>query len=308
MPFGGIASQASTNIAPSGGALQAEYPGGPLVQSPNTSPTSIFGNPATFTAAANTQASDYDSIMASYGNLVKNFAQNPISTTNITPQLPSAVTTPYNQSSDVTGSLASLSNLTQTGGYGPGAIQALQAQALAPVRGAYAAAQQNLNQNRALEGGYSPNYAAATAQLTRSEADSAAQAVNNAFATIAQNQATNEISAAPAYANAAQSANQTTLGAAQANTNIVNQINQANAQRQQAAQQSNQQANLAAQQAQRASVIAPISGQASLYGTTPALTNTFGNQVVQASQLGQNQQALNQKNLALAAGAGGISI
>jgi hypothetical protein len=33
-----------------------------------------------------------------------------------------------------------------------------------------------------------------------------------------------------------------------------------------------------------------------LYGTTPALTNTFGNQVVQAGQLGQGQQQLNQQN------------
>ncbi len=31
----------------------------------------------------------------------------------------------------------------------------------------------------------------------------------------------------------------------------------------------------------------------SLYGTTPALTSTFGNQVVQAGQLGQGQQNLN---------------
>ena len=45
-------------------------------------------------------------------------------------------------------------------------------------------------------------------------------------------------------------------------------------------------------------ILSTIEGQRGLYGTTPALTNTFGNQVMQGQNSEQNQQEINNRKLA----------
>ena len=55
--------------------------------------------------------------MKNYGNLVSSATNNPITPTPVSPTNIAPTTTPYTQSSDVTGSLADLSNLATTGGY-----------------------------------------------------------------------------------------------------------------------------------------------------------------------------------------------
>jgi hypothetical protein len=57
--------------------------------------------------------------------------------------------------------------LIQTGGYSPSDIQQMRMQNEAPNVSAFQAAQDNLNQQRSLQGGYSPNYAASQAQVAR---------------------------------------------------------------------------------------------------------------------------------------------
>lgn len=260
-------------------------------------PTSLFGNPATFTAAANTQASDYDTIMAQYKNLVQSYNNNPVSAapvsfTPVTPQ-----TTPYTQSSDVTAGIAGLGSLAATGGYSDANIADIRARDISPIRSIYANAQQNLERQKALAGGYSPNYAATTAQTARDEANQIASTTTAANAGIAQNVAANKLAAAPAYASAAASANAAQLAANQANAATINQANQFNTAGATGAAEFNTNAALSAAQANRAGIAGAIGGQASLYGTTPALTSTFGNQVVQANQLGQNQQNINTQRL-----------
>ena len=328
----------------------------------NIGPTSQFGNPATFTAAANTQASDYDRIMAQYADLAKNFKDNPLSSSPITssPIAPSssvapnsaasnpvaysptmAQTTPYAQSSDVTKSLSDLSNLADTGGYSEADKADIRARDVSPTRSIYANAQQSMERSKALSGGYSPNFNATTASMTRAEADQIGAINTNANAGIAQNVASNRLAAAPAYAGAAGSANAAKAAADQKNTDIINQINADNATRQTqtgefntSAENQINEANAARQaqvnegNANRATSVSEsnatrqaqvdefnrqmalgvsefnsshasgaIQGQASLYGTTPALANTFGNQVVQAGQLGQSQQNINNQRL-----------
>jgi hypothetical protein len=329
-----------------------------------------FGAPSNYSAAATTQAGDYDTIMKNYGNLVSNATSNPITATPIAPQTntaaqvtaPSAVTSqgvtaqnvtaqqaPYQQSSDVTGSLADLSNLTQTGGYTAQGKADILARDVSPTRSIYANAQQNMNQQRALSGGYSPNFNAASLANTNAENNAISATDTAANAGIAQNVAANQIAAGGAYAGAAGSANAATEAANLANANIVNQVNetnvgnqlqagefssgqnlaaqqtnaanamQANQQNQNAINQINQ-ANqsvnlqgqttnasnqLQAQQANTQNVQAATGGMANLYGTTPALTNTFGNQVMQAGQLGQGQQNLNLQSQRQVLGAAG---
>lgn len=73
----------------------------------------------------------------------------------------------------------------QTGGFSPQDIQDLRARAIAPTRAVYANAQSNIDRQRSLQG-YSPNYTAATAKLTRDLANSTSDANVNANASIAQ--------------------------------------------------------------------------------------------------------------------------
>lgn len=62
------------------------------------------------------------------------------------------------------------------GGFSPESIQNFQAQAQAPVRAAYQQANNQLQTNRGLMGGYSPNFAAASSQMARQQAQQMAQA------------------------------------------------------------------------------------------------------------------------------------
>src|SRR5215510_9688103 len=58
-------------------------------------------------------------------------------------------------------------NFAATGGYSPQDIQDLRARGIAPTRAVYQNAMDDIDRQRALSGGYSPNYIAAKAKLTR---------------------------------------------------------------------------------------------------------------------------------------------
>ena len=373
---------------------------------PSGNSLSMFGNPGSFTAAASTQASDYDSIMAQYKNLASGSANNPIAATPIpqsnpqssAPIAPSTINSPsasftpttsstpttyssitpqlstYNQGTDVTQSLSDLSNLTNTGGYSAADKANILSRDISPTTSIYANARQNADRQKAISGGYSPNSGAVEANMARDESNQISGISTTANAGIAQNVAANEIAAAPQYAQASAQANAARTAADQANTAIVNQINQANttnkmnvdqfntnnqtqvgefnaagqtnanelnannqlqtneqnaankmqadqfntttanaiaqanADRNNATNKFNTQATMDAANANRQAQLAGIGGQTSLYGTTPALTNTFGNQVTQAANINQNQQQINNQqnaNLYRFAGAGG---
>jgi len=300
------------------------------------SPVDSFGNPATFTAAAKTQGSDYDKIMAEYDQLIKQSTLNPLRanpTNAIQVQAPGAVSynqvtpqlSPYSQSEDVTGSLANLSDLATTGGYSEGDINNIRERAVSPIRSIYANARENAERNKALGGGYSPNLNAANVKMARDEANQIGDITTNANAAIAQNVAANKLSAAPAYASASERANESEMNANARNADIINQINQANttgmndtsrfnaslqeaiaqanANRATGTQQFNSQMALDAAKTNRGNIQGALAGKTSLYGTTPALVNTFGNQVVQAKQLGQNQQQLGTQRMGTIMGA-----
>lgn len=289
-------------------------------------PTSQFGNPATFTAAANTQGSDYDKIMAQYDDLAKSSTTNPITASPISPttiSTPGSInfrsiapqTTNYQQSGDVTNSLSDLSTLAATGGYSDANIADIRARDTSPIRSIYSSAQENVSRQRALAGGYSPNFNATQAKLARDESAQIGDTVTNANAGIAQNVASNKLAAAAPYASAAGSANAQQAQADQANAAIINEINALNAQGEMQANefntstaasiaaanaaaanstsQFNSSTALDAAKANRSITAGALGGKTSLYGTTPALVNTFGNQVVQAGQLGQNQSQIN---------------
>lgn len=309
---------------------------------PKPLPTKSFGDPATFTGAANQQASDYDKIMSQYDDLIKNYSTNPliaqhidaaqtgnpgnVSNTDVSFRQVTPQTSQYSQSDDVTNSLSTLSNLAATGGYSEQDKQDIRARDISPIRSIYANAQQNAERAKALSGGYSPNFNATTAQMSRDEANKIGDITTAANAGIAQNVASNRIAAASPYASASATANAARTEADRHNADIINQANQfnslgsldankfnasgaldaskfntdnafkvaeGNANRLTSTRQFNSQAELNAAMANRGNMLGAIQGKTSLYGTTPALTSLFGSQVVQAGQLGLNQQQVN---------------
>jgi hypothetical protein len=267
--------------------------GPPIAPTGPPLPTSQFGNPSTFTAAAKTQASDYDTIMKQYGDILTKNAASPLVSNNVSYQGIPAQSVQYQQSGDVTNSLANLSDLAATGGYTPQGIADIRARDISPTRSIYANAQQNAERARALSGGYSPNFNATQRQMARDESNQIANIDTAANAGIAQNVATNRISAASPYASASSAANAAKTAADQKAVDVINQINEANANNNLQAKEFNSSQGLQAQVANRQNILGASQGMTSLYGTTPALTSTFGNQVGQAANIGQGQQQIN---------------
>lgn len=254
---------------------------------------SLFGSPSTFSAAVNTNAGDYDKIMKSYDDLLKSGISSsssikPMQFNPIAPKLAQ-----YSPSADVTSSMSNLSGLASSGGYSDEDTANIRARGLSPIRSIYANAQQNLNRQRSLQGGYSPNYTAASVKMARELSEQIGQRTTDLEAGIAQNKAANRLSIAPTWASAAQNENSARTAIEKSNADTINQINELNAQLGLAYGNANNSMRLQGQQGN----LQTVEGMRALYGTSPALTSTFGNQVAQAGQLGQGQQQINsQKN------------
>lgn len=251
-----------------------------------TNPLKQFGNPASFTAAATTQSNDYDRMMKQYEDLAKSTSGSPQSQfTPVTPQL-----TKY-QAPDMTG-LNNLNSLASNGGYSDQNIQDLRARGVSPIRSVYASAQRNIDRQRTLQGGYSPNYTAATAKLTRDEAQQVGDANQNVNAGIAQNVASNRLSIAPSAASLSAEMDRQRQAVESENAAAVNRANELNAQMFQSAKQSG-----------FGNQFSTIEGMKSLYGATPGLTSLFGSQVMSAAELEnqKRQQAIEQQNSATSA-------
>src|SRR5713101_6860501 len=121
------------------------------------------------------------------GGLAQNYLGNVRG--NLLPQN-QALQNRFNTAADQSGQdysrlMGGYNQFAQTGGFSPQNIQDIRARAIAPTRAVYQNAQSNIDRQRALAG-YSPNYTAATAHLTRGLADATSDANVNANASIAQ--------------------------------------------------------------------------------------------------------------------------
>lgn len=83
------------------------------------------------------------------------------------------------------GAYSGYQDFSKTGGYSPQDVSAIRARAIAPTRAVYTNAQDNIDRSRRLTGGYSPNYTAATAKLTRDLANSIGDQNTNVEAALA---------------------------------------------------------------------------------------------------------------------------
>lgn len=232
-------------------------------------------------SAIKTQAGDYDSIMNNYKQLLANTSSIPM----MQPSTYQPQTYQYQTSPDLKGALGNLQQLSQTGGYTNEGIADLRERGISPIRAIYANAQRDIDRNRRLQGGFSPNYNAVKAKMAREMSDRIGSAVRDVNAGLAQNVAQNKLSVAPQYANvAAQQSNlQNEIG--ERNTGIMNDASKFNMQFPLEVNKYN-----VGLQSQVADVLRSMQG---LYGTTPALAQLFGQQALSSAGL-QNQ--INQQN------------
>lgn len=269
----------------------------------------------TYTGAVNQQAGDYDNIMAAYQSLL-NQAQNgpggsgsgsssssggPFSP--ITAQQSTYSPTQYSQSAGFGDALSQMNNAAQTGGYSENDISSLRARGVSPIRAVYAQAQQNLARQKSLQGGYSPNYGALQSKMAREQSSLLSDKSTDVNAQIADMVAKGKASALSQYGSMTGNENtlmntinsQNAAGLNNSNANNAQAVNQANQfNSSMAAQMQNMYNNM--QNSNMNNQLNAVQGMQSLYGTTPALVNTFGQQVLNAGN--QNiaaNQAVNQQ-------------
>ena len=157
-----------------------------------------------YNTAVEQQAKDYDNIMSGYKE--------------------------FNSSAP----MQNFSELAATGGYSEQDKSQLRERGVSPIRSIYASANRDVDRQKAIQGGYSPNYGAVKAKMARDLSQDIGDRVTAVNAGIAQNVAQNRVSLAPALASQS---------------------------------------------------FAPLHGQANLYGTTPALAATFGDQAMNSARL-----------------------
>lgn len=220
---------------------------------------------------------------ARYGNLFSEY-QNLL---NRGPAIPERVS--YNQDPNVSSSLGILKDLATTGGLGESDVSELRARGVSPIRSVYANMQRNLDRQRSLGGGYSPNYGAVSARMAREMSEQAAGATTDVNARIAEMQQQGKLSSAPQFASFA--------GREAESKRDIDKFNAENALRAQELGGSRELSALGGMKdilSRQDPRLQALSGMTSLYGTTPALASTFGNQALQAAQLQQQARQSSQ--------------
>ena len=121
-----------------------------------------------FTVAANQGEQDYGNIMGQYGSFLN---QSPVQ---------------YNAPRQNFGAYSGYQDFANTGGFSDQNISDIRARSNAPIRGIYEQGIQNIDRNRSLSGGYSPNANAAQAKMAREMSYAAADQSLNTEARLAE--------------------------------------------------------------------------------------------------------------------------
>jgi hypothetical protein len=83
-------------------------------------------------------------------------------------------------------SFGGFQDFAKTGGFSGGDLANIRARAVSPVRAVYQNAQQNVNRQRSLQGGYSPGFGVLQARMARQQGQGISDAATNAEASIAE--------------------------------------------------------------------------------------------------------------------------
>ena len=238
-----------------------------------------------YTSSVSQAESDYTDLMKRYRAMLDQGPDSQLG--SLAAQYQNIANKPlqYQRGPDMGAAMSGLGELAKTGGYSDQDVSDLRARGVSPIRAVYSNAMEGINRQRSLQGGYSPNYTAAMAKMTRDLSENIASQTSNVNAGIAQNRAQGRLSAAPQYASAAS-----------AETGMMNDVN--------ARGQGNQLSALGSlgdiYGRQSQNTLAGLQGMTSLYGTTPAKPALYGQQALSRAQLDeQAKQRQQQGSIAL---------
>lgn len=250
-----------------------------------------------YNSAVTTQAKDYDTLTGGYQQLF-NKAMGDLNNPANRLTAPAGGYTPaqfnYAPTGEYEAARQMQENLAATGGLTGADQQNLRERGISPIRAVYANANRDIDRQRVLQGGFSPNYTASKAKLSRDLSQSIADQATNVNAQIAQMIQQGKLSATPQL-----------LDATQHESDVRNQYGRMNTDAENAAKQFNLELPLKYAQANASNLSAPyqaamaaLNGQTNLYGTTPALSRLFGDQAQNAAQFqfGVNQANANSQN------------
>jgi hypothetical protein len=184
---------------------------------------------------------------------------------------------------------------SQTGGYSPSDIANMRARGISPIRAAYSNAEREVGRQRSLQGGYSPNAIAAQVKMAREQGQSAADATQNVEAGLAEARNRGRQFGLTGMSGIEGQRLGADVDLSKFNVGLDYQGQTYNADAQRQAQAQNigaaeraANASSAASAASRGDQLRALSGMTSLYGTTPGMASTFGNQALNAVNAGGN--------------------
>lgn len=212
--------------------------------------------------AVGQDAETYKNTMSGFQNYAKNanFHFNPVAATT-----PKELTEGYGYLREAA---PGYREFAQTGGYSPADIQELRARGTAPIRSAYGNTMMELDRARSIGGaGGTPNYIAAASRAQRDMPGQMADAMTGVNAKLAEDIRSGRLSGLAGLSGIGS----TMGGMAGDDANRTLQADLAN-----------QGADLQTQGMRDAAQRFGLSGQASLYGTTPGQSSMFGNQALSA--------------------------
>ena len=203
-------------------------------------------------------------------------------------------------------SYAGMEEFANTGGYSKEDIANMRSRGTSPIRAAYGNAEREMGRARSLQGGYSPNAFAAQARMAREGGQAAADATQNVEAGLAEARNQGRRYGLTGMQGTEGQRLSADVDVSKFNTGLDFEGQQFNAGQYESAEAKNMaaqeraaasraaagQANAdrAAQSAaaSRADQFRALQGMTQLYGTTPGMANTFGNQLLQG--VGQGGQ------------------
>jgi hypothetical protein len=181
-------------------------------------------------------------------------------------------------------SYAGFTEFSNTGGYSPADIANMRARGISPIRASYANAEREIGRQRSMQGGYSPNAIALQGRMAREQGQLTADATQNVEAGLAEARNKGRLAGLTGMSGIEGQR----LGA-DVDISKFNANQRAQAQSQNnASRASAGAANRASRQAGIGNQLDALSGMRSLYGSTPGMSQMFGNQAISAVGQGGN--------------------
>jgi len=190
--------------------------------------------------------------------------------------------------SDPFASYGGMQEFASTGGYSANDIANMRARGVSPIRAAYANAEREVGRQRSLQGGYAPNAIAAQVKMAREQGQAAADATQNVEAGLAEARNRGRQFGLTGMGNIEGQRLSADVDLSKFNTGLDFQGQQYNADAYARAQAA---ANAAAESganrgaasaaANNTDRLRALSGMTQLYGTSPGMAETFGNQLLQ---------------------------